>query len=143
MLVKRTASLLAIAAAALVAGASASAAPAAGSAKIVIQHELHGCHAWSVDGNAPKASQTLTLRRGATLSLVNNDVMAHTLILTSGPTVAIAHPTLGRVGASLAIKLVKPGTYHFKTRAGEDYKSAGDVKTIGEDNVLRLTVVVR
>jgi plastocyanin len=134
--------LLAIASAASIAIASASAAPAAGGATVVIKHALRGCHVWSVNGDTFKASQSVTLRRGAVLSLVNNDLMPHTFILKSGPSVTISHPTLAKIGASLAVKLTKPGTYHFMTKAGEDYKSAGDVKTIGEDNVLRLTVVV-
>ena len=44
------------------------------------------------------------------------------------------------MGASLKITLIKPGVYHFTTKAGEDYMAG--MKTIGEDNVLRLTVVV-
>jgi hypothetical protein len=36
--------------------------------------------------------------------------------------------------------LAKSGTYHFTTKPGEDY--IGGVKTTGEDNVLKLTVVV-
>jgi plastocyanin len=141
MFLKRTSLLLAVAAAALMAGA-ASAAPAASHAALVIQHQMRGCHAWSLDGGALKAKQSVTLRRGGVLTLRNNDVMPHTLVLTSGPKVAIAHATLGKVGASLTVTFTKPGVYHFKTKAGEDYPSMSGLKTIGEDNVLRLTVVV-
>ena len=41
---------------------------------------------------------------------------------------------------SAQITFTKPGVYHFTTKAGEDYMAG--MKTIGEDNVLRLTVVV-
>ena len=44
------------------------------------------------------------------------------------------------MGASTKITLTRPGVYHFTTKAGEDYMAG--VKTIGEDNVLKLTVVV-
>jgi hypothetical protein len=39
------------------------------------------------------------------------------------------------------VTFTKPGVYTFTTKAGEDYMSG--VKTIGEDNVLKLTVTVR
>jgi hypothetical protein len=38
---------------------------------------------------------------------------------------------------------VKAGVYKFTTKAGEDYSWASNMKTTGEDNVLRLTVTVR
>ena len=141
MFLKRTSLSLAVAAAALLAGA-ASAAPTASHAALLIQHQVHGCHAWSVDGGVLKAKQSVTLRRGGVLTLRNNDVMPHTLLLTGGPKVAIAHATLGKVGASLTVTFTKPGVYHFRTKAGEDYPSMSGLKTIGEDNILRLTVVV-
>jgi len=47
---------------------------------------------------------------------------------------------LGRMGAATSITFAKPGLYRFITKAGEDYMAG--VKTIGEDNVLRLTVRV-
>ena len=45
------------------------------------------------------------------------------------------------MGASLKVTLTKPGVYHFTTKPGEDYPMAG-MKTTGEDNVLKLTVIV-
>ena len=110
------------------------------SASLVIRHQMHGCHSWSVNGGPFKASQSITLRRGGSLTVTDNDVMPHTLVLTSGPALRIAHPKLGHMGASLKITLTKPGVYHFTTKAGEDYMAG--MKTIGEDNVLKLTVVV-
>ncbi|MFN2628949.1 MAG: hypothetical protein ABR569_09985 [Gaiellaceae bacterium] len=47
---------------------------------------------------------------------------------------------IGHMGASLKSTLTQRGVYHFMTKPGEDY-TAG-MKTIGKDNVLRLTVVV-
>ncbi len=66
--------------------------------------------------------------------------MPHRLVLTSGPALRITNPMLNHMGASLKVTFTKPGVYHFTTKAGEDYMSG--VKTTGEDNVLRLTVVV-
>ena len=139
MFFKRISLLLALVLATALAGAAASSA-APGSASLVIRHQTHGCHSWSVNGGAFKASQSLALRRGGTLTVTDNDVMSHTLVLTSGPSLRIAHPKLGHPGASLKITFTKPGVYHFTTKAGEDYMAG--IKTIGEDNVLKLTVHV-
>jgi plastocyanin len=122
--------------------ASAAAAATGGHASLLIRHQVRGCHTWSVDGGTFRATQTVKLRHGSLLALTNNDVMPHTLVLTSGPKVRIAHPRLGHMGASLTIALARPGTYHFTTKPGEDYPGMDGMKTIGEDNVLRLTVVV-
>jgi hypothetical protein len=47
------------------------------------------------------------------------------------------------MGATSVVRFSKAGVYRFTTKAGEDYKFARGTKTIGEDNVLRLTVTVR
>jgi hypothetical protein len=122
-----------------------SVAPAAstpGQASLLIRHQQRGCHTWSANGGAFKASQTITLQRGGLLTVTNDDVMPHSLVLTRGPALQIAHPRLGHMGASLKIKLTRPGIYHFTTKAGEDYPAMAGMKTIGEDNILTLTVVV-
>jgi plastocyanin len=138
------------------AGAMGASASAAGNAStIVIRHELHGCHSWSANGDAFKPSQAITLHRGGSLSITNNDVMPHKLIETSGPAVVITRlgagegmgmkgmmppAMLARMGSSSRVTFSKPGIYTFTTKAGEDYMSG--IKTIGADNVLRLTVTV-
>jgi plastocyanin len=139
MFFKRIPVLLALAVALGLAGA-ASAASSAGHASLLIRHQTHGCHAWSLNGGAFKASQSITLRRGGWLTVTDNDVMSHRLIETSGPALRIANATLSHTGATLKVTFTKAGIYHFTTKAGEDYMSG--IKTIGEDNVLRLTVVV-
>ena len=81
--------------------------------------------------------------------------MPHKLIETSGPAVTFTRLTAGmgmglkgtfppamlaRMGSSSKVTFTKAGVYKFTTKAGEDYMTG--VKTIGEDNVLRLTVTV-
>ena len=139
MFFKRISLLLALATTAALAVAAVSAA-APGSASVVIRHQTHGCHSWSVNGGPFNAKQSLKLRHGGSLTVTDDDVMSHTLVLTSGPALRIAHPKLAHPGASTKITFSKPGVYRFTTKAGDDYMSG--VKTIGEDNVLRLTVVV-
>lgn len=132
--------LLALAIAGVVAGTAISATTTPRHASILIRHETHGCHSWSANGGAFKASQSITLRRGGSLTVTNSDVMPHRLVLTSGPALRITNAMLSHMGASLKVILSKSGVYHFTTKPGEDYMSG--VKTTGEDNILKLTVVV-
>ncbi len=45
------------------------------------------------------------------------------------------------IGARITLSFPHAGTYRLITKAGDDYMKG--VKTIGEDNVLTLTVTVR
>ena len=111
-------------------------------ASVTIRHQTHGCHSWSINGGASRASLTTTLARGGTIKFVDNDVMPHKLIKTSGPAVRyVGNPSMRHMSASVSVKFAKAGTYRFTTKAGEDYPGI-HVKTIGKDNVLRLTVKV-
>lgn len=139
MFLKRTPLLLALAAS-LIFASVASAASTRDHASLLIRHQTHGCHSWSVDGGAFKVTQSISLKRGGWLAVRNDDVMPHRLVLTSGPALRIAHAELGHPGAVLRVKLTRPGVYHFTTKPGDDYMAG--MKTIGEDNVLRLTVHV-
>jgi hypothetical protein len=123
--------------------AAAAPAKAPKTAKILIRHQMVGCHTWSVNGGPFKASQTLTLARGGSIAFVNNDVMPHWLFEKSGPAVKfVGKPNMSHMGAGVKIVLAKAGTYHFGTKAGEDYPAMKGMETKGEDNVLRLTVKV-
>lgn len=111
---------------------------------ITIHHQMRGCHAWALGATgAYKASLSVSLTRGATLEFVNNDVMPHALVQTSGPNVKVVTPAMRRVGATAGVRFSKAGVYRFTTKPGEDYKWASKMKTTGEDYVLRLTVTVR
>jgi plastocyanin len=109
--------------------------------QIRIQHQMHGCHAWSVANGPFTATQTLHARAGTSFKVTNNDVMPHTLIQLAGPRVVLTHARMGHMSATTALTLRAPGTYRFTTKAGEDYPGV-HVTTTGKDNVLRLTVVV-
>jgi plastocyanin len=111
-------------------------------ATLTIRHQLRGCHSWSLNGAAYKVSQSVTMSKGATLTVVNNDVMPHKFVRVSGPALTLsASASLNHMGAATKVKFTKAGVYKFTTKAGEDYMKG--IKTIGEDNVLRLTVTVR
>jgi plastocyanin len=107
---------------------------------LTIRHQLHGCHSWSFDGTSWRAAQSATIARGATLTVIDNDVMPHTLIQVKGPKSTITGAAMKKMGATAHVAFPAKGTYVFTTKVGEDYMKG--VKTTGEDNVLRLVVKV-
>ena len=141
-------SLLVAAAIAVLGGVSAGSAVAIAShapkaSTIVIRHQVRGCHTWSVNGGVWKASQSTSVARKGTITIVDNDVMPHKLIEKSGPAVRyVGNPALNHMVASVKVVFAKSGVYRFTTKPGEDYPSMAGLKTTGDDNVLRLTVTV-
>ncbi len=111
------------------------------SATLTIRHQMKGCHTWAFTGGAWNATQSVTLARGAKLTVVDNDAMPHKLVQLSGPQAKLFTPAMKHMGAQATVVFSKVGNYVFGTKAGEDYTSG--VKTIGEDNVLRLVVTVK
>ena len=129
--------------ASLAAAGSAATAKAPKSARVLIRHQMRGCHTWSVNGGAFGATQSTRVARGGTITFVDNDVMPHKLVKTNGPAIRfVGKPAMNHMGASVKVVFSKAGVYHFTTKAGEDYAYMKGMKTIGEDNVLRLTVTV-
>jgi plastocyanin len=125
------------------AGVLASAAsPHLGQPTLTIRHQMRGCHTWSFEGGVYKASLKITVARGTTLKVVDNDVMPHKLVQLSGPKAKLFSPAMRHMSAQAKVVFPKRGTYRFTTKAGEDYPNMSMMKTVGEDYVLRLTVVV-
>ena len=144
-----------VAAVVLSSGAFASAGQA-----LTINHIVKDCHIWSLNGAKPAVSQTVKIRPGQPLTILNADVMPHQLVKVAGGTsylVKLVKP--GMMGTStgmmkapyvggmmrhmmstVRVTFPKAGVYVFKTKAGEDYTA--NVKTIGEDNVLKVKVIV-
>jgi len=108
---------------------------------ITIRHQMRGCHMWSFANGPYKASLKMKVDQHATLRFVNDDVMPHKLMQLAGPKTAIAKANMNRIGAVAVLMFPGKGVYRFTTKPGEDYKGMA-MKTIGKDNVLRLTVVV-
>jgi hypothetical protein len=129
--------VLAVLAAAISAG-FASASP---TTSIQIRHQLQGCHSWSLNGGSFAAAQKIVVRAKTAFRITNNDVMPHQLVQLSGPKVSFAAPAMNKPGAHASFQVFKKGTYVFRTKAGEDWMKG--VVTKGEDNVLKLTVIVR
>ena len=113
------------------------------SATLTIRHQMKGCHSWAFAGGTWSATQSVTLARGAKLTVVDNDVMPHKFVQLSGPQAKLTTPVMKHMGAQASVIFGKAGSYVFSTKAGEDYASMSGMKTIGEDNVLRLIVTVK
>jgi hypothetical protein len=111
-----------------------------------------------LNGGKAKVSQTVRLKAGGSLTITDTDVMPHQLTkLTGGPVVlrlvSAGNPSVGTLKAPYAIGVMphmsavlkvvfaKGGVYTFTSKAGDDYKGLV-VKTVGEDNVLKLKVIV-
>ena len=138
MSIKR--SFVLVAAAAVIAVPSAFAGT---SATIMISHQMKGCHMWQLGNANPKVNLAVTVKAGTVLRFVDNDVMPHRLIQQSGPKLTLVKPNMNHMSASTTVRLARTGVYRFTTKAGEDYPSMKSMKTIGEDNVLHLTVHVK
>ena len=112
---------------------------ASGMTKLTIQHVQKGCHIWS-DGTRGAASMRLNLRRGARLRIVDQDIDPHGLVQVAGPKLSFKGHMM--MGQSQTITFTKPGVYKLKNRVVEMGPEM-EVKTIGPDNTLRLTISVR
>jgi plastocyanin len=133
--------LLPVVTAALVAVPPAAAGRAA---TVTISHQLKGCHMWQLNNGNPRASLSMALKAGTTVRFVNDDIMPHRLIQQAGPKLALKRADMNRMSASMSVTFAHPGTYRFTTKAGKDYPWMKSMaKTMGEDNVLHLTVHVK
>ena len=109
-------------------------------ARIVIHHQVRGCHNWSVDGASWHIAQHVSLAAPSTITFQNRDMMPHRLVQESGPAVTyVGHPNMAYMTASVTVRFPRAGTYRFTTKPGRVYMK---MKTIGSLNVLRLTVTV-
>jgi hypothetical protein len=106
---------------------------------LTIQHVQRGCHVWS-NGKTTGAMMRLHLKQGQSLSIMDMDVDAHQMMQFAGP----SHMRMGgpmMTSHIMKMTFTKKGTYRFGTRTVE-MAGMTDVKTIGPDNKLRLTVTV-
>src|SRR5436305_656348 len=107
-----------------------------------IRHQMRGCHTWSFANGPYKASLKVKADRDTTLVVVNHDVMPHKLRQVAGPKAHVFKAGMNKSGAKATVTFTRAGVYRFVTKAGEDYPWMHEMKTVGEDNVLRLTITV-
>ena len=108
-------------------------------AQLRIAHVTKGCHVW-VRGSKQAAGAKLVLRRGARLTVVNQDLDAHRLVKLAGPSVKLG----GKMGINGRVTVVfkKKGTYRLKSQRS-DIAGIPKVDTIGVDHVLAMVIVVK
>jgi hypothetical protein len=107
-----------------------------GTKRVTIVHVKKGCHVWSV-GAKRTASLRLTLHRGGTLAVVNQDLDMHKLVQVAGPKLKTG-PFL-MMNQKVLLRFGKAGLYRFHTRVA-DMRGMPEAKTTGPDNKLVLTI---
>jgi hypothetical protein len=107
--------------------------------QVAIVHVTKGCHVWSM-GLQRSSSMAMTLNHGGSLAVVNQDVDMHQLVQVAGPKVT-SGPFM-MMNQRVVLRFPKAGVYRFKTRVA-DMRGMPEVKTIGPDNTLVLTVRAR
>lgn len=110
--------------------------PAAETLNIV--HVQRGCHVWS-NGTKSGATMQMMLAAGGTLRITDEDVDPHKLIQVAGPKVMLGKAMM--TGDVAQISFPTKGVYKFTTKTLE-MPGMAEVKTIGPDNHLMLTVDV-
>lgn len=116
--------------------ANAGSTPAASTLSIV--HVQRGCHVWS-NGTKSGATMSMMLAAGGTLRVTDEDVDPHKLIQVAGTKVMLGKAMM--TGDVAQISFPTKGVYKFTTRTLE-MPGMAEVKTIGPDNHLMLTVNV-
>jgi plastocyanin len=167
----KTLILTATALAALAAAAAAASGTVQPAPTLTIRHQTVGCHSWSLNGGSYRVGQTVRLREGQSLRVVNRDSHTHRLVQLSGGSLAYtAEPqlplrgpasaamplppdpdapaaaaasdgTLGSKGASVLVTFHEAGTYVLTTAAGDAFAGA-EIASNGPDNTLILRVLV-
>lgn len=129
---------IAVAAAALV-GSNAYGSPTTKNASLKIIHVEKGCHVFS--GSMGKAARmSLSIARGGFVTIRNQDIDGHKLVQVAGPA-KLKLPAL-KMNDVAKLTFKKAGRYTFATKTFE-LKGMPEMETMGEDNMLRLVVVVK
>jgi plastocyanin len=136
---KKTLLALLIAAAGVLIVASVGAAGAANTKRVTIMHVQKGCHVWSA-GTTRTASLRVSLKVGDKLTVLNQDVDMHKLVRVSGPWINTG--AFMMTSQSATLRFAKVGLYRFHTRVA-DMRGMPEMETIGPDNGLVLTILVR
>ena len=118
-------------------GTAAAASP---TVRLSILHTVHGCHVWMTT-KVPGPSTTITVKRGARLEIRPLCPMDFDFAQSAGPRLALGNPRTLR-GSTRTIVFPRKGVYRLTARNVQSPADVG-LQTLGPDNVLTLTVVVR
>lgn len=127
--------VLVLAAAAL---ASVPTAAASRTVRLAIVHTVRGCHVWSSNH---KPTARIVVTRGTRLALRPDCPMDFDFRKVAGPRLAFGNRRLS-AGTSRTIVLRTKGVYKLVAKNVQSSADMG-LETLGPDNTLRLTIVVR
>jgi hypothetical protein len=125
---------------ALIAVPFATAAAASPTFRLSIVHTVHGCHVW-VTTKVLGPSTRITVKPGTRLEIRPQCPMDFDLAQVAGPKLVLGAPRLLR-GTSRTIVFARRGVYRLTARNVQSPADVG-LQTLGADNLLTLTVVVR
>jgi hypothetical protein len=134
----RIATLAVAGAAALGAASLGGAAAVSPTFRLAIVHFVHGCHVWSL-GDKPTAK--ITLKLGTKLAIRDSCPMDFRFEQLAGPKLQLGDP-LTHQGTVRTIAFRKRGLYKLQATNVQSSEQQG-LQTLGPDNVLVLTVVVK
>jgi hypothetical protein len=109
--------------------------------RLAIVHAVHGCHAWSTATKVLGPSATIRVTRGTRVQLRANCPMDFNFQQVAGPRLALGNPRT-IAGTVRTIVFRRAGVYRLVARNVESSQAVG-LQTLGPDNVLSLTVVVK
>jgi hypothetical protein len=108
--------------------------------RLSILHTVHGCHVWMTT-KVLGPSTAITVKRGTRVEIRPQCPMEFDLAQTAGPKLALGAPRILR-GTARTIVFAKRGVYRLTVRNVQTPAEVG-LQTLGADNLLKLTVVVR
>jgi len=139
--VKRHLVLLLIAGAVLSMPQPLAAASRAPTIALSIIHVVRGCHVWARPSGAIGSDSTISVKPGTRVKIRLVCPMDFDVSQTRGPKLAIG----GRrfyTGSTRVLVFRKAGVYRLRAKNVQTSEEVG-LQTLGEDNVLRLTVRVK
>lgn len=109
--------------------------------RLSIIHYVTGCHVWGSGTKILGPSTKVTLKRGTVLVIRPTCPMDFDFAQTAGPRLVLGDPRTVS-GSSRTIVFRRPGTYRITAKNVQSSTEVG-LQTLGPDNTLTLTVVVK
>ena len=110
--------------------------------RLTIDHLVQGCHSWGNEMSEPIGpKRKIVVRRGTRLQVRVSCPMDFRFAQTAGPKLQLGDP-LTHTGTVRTIVFAKRGTYRLRASNVQSSEEM-NLQTLGPDNVLVLTVVVR
>jgi hypothetical protein len=126
---------------ALVAFSSTLATAASPTFRLTILHYVSGCHVWQIGTKTVGPAAKIALRRGTKLEIRPNCPMDFEFRQVAGPKLALG-ASRTYAGTVRTIAFPKTGVYRLAVANVQSSEQQG-LQTLGPDNALTLTVVVK